>query len=255
MGGLPEVAAGAGGAAAVAAVGFPSMVSAAEWCGVVGAGLARWPGCAVGVGWSVGLDVVEVDGVAGGGGGVGEDVAAGLGHRVHQPGQLAGGFADRLTVQGGPVGGESHLGDFGGAAGGHGLGGRGQRRPRVEIGDLVRFGVLAGGHGSSLVRTGVRDKGCLGFVGWVRGSRLASSLALLAARPPGLGKLDRRGSTTGGSTSGCGTSHSSPADPTHDARGRGNHPRTMSSRPLRVTSIAAGKASVNDPITALKRPR
>ena len=72
VGGLPEVAAGAGLSAAVAAVGLPAVVSPAEGAGVVGAGLAGW---SVAV---VGRDVVEVDAVAGGGArGEGEHVAAG----------------------------------------------------------------------------------------------------------------------------------------------------------------------------------
>jgi len=55
VGCLPEVAAGAGLSAAVAAVGLPAVMSAAEWSGVVGAGLS---------GWSFGVirrAVVEVD--------------------------------------------------------------------------------------------------------------------------------------------------------------------------------------------------
>ena len=55
VGGLPEVAAGAGLSAAVAAVGLPAVVSPAQGAGVVGAGLPRWPVPVVGVG------VVEVD--------------------------------------------------------------------------------------------------------------------------------------------------------------------------------------------------
>ena len=52
VGCLPEVAAGSDDPGGEAAVGLGAVVAAAQWPGVVRAGLAGWPGVVVGMAWS-----------------------------------------------------------------------------------------------------------------------------------------------------------------------------------------------------------